>query len=121
MKDKNPNPNEVYFNGAVGCLNNLGGITVKTGSIIAKEEATSCSDTAHRLRKMALEAGELREENGHYILLVDKEFKRAEFKNLCLQYLGFAPNQYKPKDLVKVSNIEFNSYVDNENVWDRIK
>jgi hypothetical protein len=52
---------------------------------------------------------------------VDKEFKRAEFKNLCLQYLGFAPNQYKPKDLVKVSNIEFNSYVDNENVWDRIK
>ena len=52
---------------------------------------------------------------------VDKEFKRAEFKNLCLQYFGFAPNQYKPKDLVKVSNIEFNSYVDNENVWDRIK
>ena len=52
---------------------------------------------------------------------VDKEFKRAEFKNLCLQYFGLAPNQYKPKDLVKVSNIEFNSYVDNENVWDRIK
>ena len=52
---------------------------------------------------------------------VDKEFKRAEFKNLCLQYLGLAPNQYKPKDLVKVSNIEFNSYEDNDNVWDRIK
>lgn len=52
---------------------------------------------------------------------IDKEFKRAEFKNLCLQYFGLAPNQYKPKDLVKVSNIEFNSYVDNENVWDRIK
>ena len=52
---------------------------------------------------------------------VDKEFKRAEFKNLCLQYFGLAPNQYKPKDLVKVSNIEFNSYEDNDNVWDRIK
>ena len=52
---------------------------------------------------------------------VDKEFKRAEFKNFCLQYFSLAPNQYKPKDLVKVSNIEFNSYEDNDNVWDRIK
>ena len=52
---------------------------------------------------------------------VDKEFKRAEFKNFCLQYFSLAPNQYKPKDLVKVSNIEFNSYEDNENVWDKIK
>ena len=52
---------------------------------------------------------------------VDKEFKRKEFKDLCLQYFGLEANSIKPKDLVKVPNIEFNSDKDNENVWDRIK
>ena len=52
---------------------------------------------------------------------VDKEFKRAEFKNLCLQYFGFAPNQYKPNDCEKIICTEFKLYKDNDNVWDRIK
>lgn len=52
---------------------------------------------------------------------VDKEFKRAEFKNLCLQYFGFAPNQYKPNDCEKIICTEFKSFKDNDNVWDRIK
>lgn len=52
---------------------------------------------------------------------VDKEFKRTEFKNLCLQYFGFAPNQYKPNDCEKIICTEFKSFKDNDNVWDRIK
>ena len=52
---------------------------------------------------------------------VDKEFKRAEFKNLCLQYFGFAPNQYKPNDCEKIICTEFKLYKENDNVGDRIK
>lgn len=52
---------------------------------------------------------------------VVKEFKRKEFKDLCLQYFGLKANSIKPKDLVKVPNIEFNSDEDNEKVWDKIK
>ena len=51
----------------------------------------------------------------------DKEFKRKEFKDLCLQYFGLEPNSIKPKDLVKVPNIELNTYEDNDNVWDKIR
>lgn len=47
----------------------------------------------------------------------DKEFKRKEFKDLCLQYFGLEPNSIKPKDLVKVQNIE----LDTNNVWNKIK
>lgn len=47
----------------------------------------------------------------------DKEFKRKEFKDLCLQYFGLEPNSIKPKDLVKVKNIE----LDTNNVWNKIK
>ena len=52
---------------------------------------------------------------------VDKEFKRAEFKNLCLQYFGLAPNQYKPNDCEKIIYTKFKSFKDNYNVWDKIK
>lgn len=52
---------------------------------------------------------------------VDKEFKRAEFKNLCLQYFGFAPNQYKPNDCEKIICTKFKLFEDNYNVWDKIK
>ena len=51
----------------------------------------------------------------------DKELKRKEFKDLCLQYFGLEPNSIKPKDLVKVPNIELNTYEDNDNVWDKIR
>ena len=51
----------------------------------------------------------------------DKELKRKEFKDLCLQYFGLEPNSIKPKDLVKVQNIELNTDDDNEKVWDKIK
>ena len=47
----------------------------------------------------------------------DKELKRKEFKDLCLQYFGLEPNSIKPKDLVKVQNIKLN----NDDVWDEIK
>lgn len=50
-----------------------------------------------------------------------KEFKKAEFKNLCLQYFGLKTNQYKPNDCEKILKTKFNSYEDNLNVWDRIK
>ena len=52
---------------------------------------------------------------------VDKEFKRAEFKNLCLQYFGLAPNQYKPNDCEKIIYTKFKLFEDNYNVWDKIK
>lgn len=52
---------------------------------------------------------------------VDKEFKRAEFKNLCLQYFGFAPNQYKPNDCEKIICTKFKLFEDNYNVWNKIK
>jgi hypothetical protein len=47
----------------------------------------------------------------------DKELKRKEFKDLCLQYFGLEPNSIKPKDLVKVKNIK----LDTNNVWNEIK
>ena len=52
---------------------------------------------------------------------VDKEFKRAEFKNLCLQYFGLAPNQYKPNDCEGIIYTKFKLFEDNYNVWDKIK
>ena len=52
---------------------------------------------------------------------VDKEFKRAEFKNLCLQYFGLAPNQYKPNDCEKIIYTKFKLFEDNYNVWNKIK
>ena len=50
-----------------------------------------------------------------------KEFKKSEFKNLCLQYFGLETNQYKPNDCEKILKTKFNSYEDNLNVWDKIR
>ena len=50
-----------------------------------------------------------------------KEFKKSEFKNLCLQYFGLKPNQYKPNDCETILKTEFKSYEDNFNVWDKIR
>lgn len=52
---------------------------------------------------------------------VVKEFKRKEFKDLCLQYYGLRTNEMKPKDCVKVLKSKFDTYKDNDNVWDKIK
>lgn len=49
-----------------------------------------------------------------------KEFKRKEFKDLCLQYFGVEPNSMKPNDCEKVLNTEFISDKQKD-VWDKIK
>ena len=48
----------------------------------------------------------------------DKEFNRMEFKDLCLQYFGLKPNEYKP---CKCKGFLLNSDKENINVWCEIR
>lgn len=51
---------------------------------------------------------------------VAKEFKRSEFKNLCLQYFGLEPNQMRPNKCEEAIT-KLNSDEDNREVWYIIK
>ena len=51
---------------------------------------------------------------------VAKEFKRSEFKNLCLQYFGLEPNQMRPNKCEEAIT-KLNSDEDNRKVWYIIK
>ena len=51
---------------------------------------------------------------------VAKEFKRSEFKNLCLQYFGLEPNQMRPNKCEEAIT-KLNSDEDNSEVWYKIK
>lgn len=64
---------EVHFQDAKAILSGKGCI-VKIGSLLAMEIADSCSESVKRIRNEALQNGELEEQNGKYVLKVDKEF-----------------------------------------------
>ncbi|MBQ3601141.1 MAG: DUF4357 domain-containing protein [Lachnospiraceae bacterium] len=65
----------LYYNGAKGKIDSLGGIVVLAGSKISKNTAMSCSDAARKKRQQALEAGELEDNGVEYELACDKYFK----------------------------------------------
>ena len=51
---------------------------------------------------------------------VGREYKRQDFKDLCLQYFGLKPNSLKPKDCVEVQNSKLISNKKTA-VWDKIR
>ena len=51
----------------------------------------------------------------------DKVFNKMEFKNLCLQYFGLKPNQFKPCKCEEFIEKMLNSYDDRRKVWNEIK
>lgn len=51
----------------------------------------------------------------------DKVFNKMEFKNLCLQYFGLKPNQFKPCKCEEFIEKMLNSYDDRLKVWNEIE
>jgi hypothetical protein len=51
----------------------------------------------------------------------DKVFNKMEFKNLCLQYFGLKPNQFKPCKCEEFIEKMLNSYDDKLKVWNEIE
>ena len=51
----------------------------------------------------------------------DKVFNKMEFKNLCLQYFGLKPNQFKPCKCEEFIEKMLNSYDDKLKVWNGIE
>lgn len=65
----------LYYGGAFGRDNGLGGLVLMNGSKISKNTVLSCPDGAKKRRKEALECGMLIDNGSSYILKNDMEFK----------------------------------------------